>query len=188
MPLPLSTVTATGLGVPRRHPRDSSVGKAWQVSFSSCEPRLRGYDPHTKPTPLQQHTAYTDQCLACICRKVNSIQSNPQLCTRRSNGRPGGWPFFFARARLTTRSQPGAGLLYRGYEILACVQRAEQWSLDDNGQLRALLGSCPAHDGYSVMYEVVDSSGNQSVSQMASVDSAKAWIDASILAQEGRGS
>jgi hypothetical protein len=28
MPLPLSTVTATGRGVPRRHPRDSSVRPA----------------------------------------------------------------------------------------------------------------------------------------------------------------
>ena len=79
-------------------------------------------------------------------------------------------------------------MLYKGYEVLACVQRAEQWSLDDNGQPRELLGNCPMHEGYSVMYEVVDSSGSRSVSQMASIDSAKAWIDASIVAQEARGS
>jgi hypothetical protein len=34
------------------------------------------------------------------------------------------------------------------------------------------------------MYEVVDSSGRRSVSQIASIDSAKAWIDATIVAHE----
>ena len=76
---------------------------------------------------------------------------------------------------------------YKGHEIVACVQRAEQWSLDDNGQPRELLGNCPTHEGYSVMYEVVDSSGRRSVSQMASIDNAKAWIDAIIVAHEARG-
>ena len=37
------------------------------------------------------------------------------------------------------------------------------------------------------MYEVVDSSGRRSVSQMASIDNAKAWIDAIIVAHAARG-
>ena len=74
----------------------------------------------------------------------------------------------------------------KGHEIVACVQRAEQWPLDDNGQPRELLGNCPTHEVYSVMYEVVDSSGRRSVSQIASIDSAKAWIDATIVAHEAR--
>jgi hypothetical protein len=77
-------------------------------------------------------------------------------------------------------------MLYRDYEIVACVQRSELWVLDDNGQLRELLGNCPVHEGYPVMYEVVDSSGRRSVSQIVSIDSAKAWIDATIVAQAAR--
>ena len=77
-------------------------------------------------------------------------------------------------------------MFYKDYEIVACVQRAELWSLDDNGQPRESLGNCPVHEGYSVMYEVVHSSGRRSVSQIASIDSAKAWIDATIVAHEAR--
>jgi hypothetical protein len=36
------------------------------------------------------------------------------------------------------------------------------------------------------MYEVVDSSGRRSVSQMASIDTAKVWIDAITVAHEAR--
>jgi len=36
------------------------------------------------------------------------------------------------------------------------------------------------------MYEVVDGSGRRSVSQIVSIDSAKAWIDATIVAQAAR--
>jgi hypothetical protein len=75
-------------------------------------------------------------------------------------------------------------MFYKEYEIVACVQHAELWSLDDNGQPRERLGNCPTHEGYSVMYEVVDSSGRRSVSEIASIDSAKAWIDATIVAHE----
>ena len=77
-------------------------------------------------------------------------------------------------------------MVYKGYEILACVQHAELWSLDDSGQPRELLGNCPTHEAYSVMYEVVDSSGRRSVSQMASIDTAKAWIDAIAVAHKAR--
>ena len=77
-------------------------------------------------------------------------------------------------------------MLYRDYEIDACVQRSELWALDDNGQLRELLGNCPVHEGYALMYEVVDDSGRRSVSQIVSIDSAKAWIDATIVAQAAR--
>ena len=77
-------------------------------------------------------------------------------------------------------------MLYKDYEIVACVQRSELWSLDNEGQLRELLGNCPMHEGYSVMYEVVDGSGNRSVSQIVSIDSAKAWIDATIIAHAAR--
>jgi hypothetical protein len=77
-------------------------------------------------------------------------------------------------------------MFYRDYEIVACVQRSELWALDDDGQLRELLGSCPVHEGYAVMYEVVDGSGRRSVSQIVSIDSAKAWMDATIVAQAAR--
>jgi len=75
---------------------------------------------------------------------------------------------------------------YREYEIVACVQRAELWSIDDYGQLSEQLGKCPVHDGYDVMYEVVDASGRRSVSQTASLDAAMGWIDATIAAQEAK--
>jgi hypothetical protein len=77
-------------------------------------------------------------------------------------------------------------MFYKDYEIVACVQRSELWSLDGNGQLRELLGNCPTHEGYSIMYEVVDGSGRRSVSQIVSIDNAKAWIDAAIVTQAAR--
>jgi hypothetical protein len=77
-------------------------------------------------------------------------------------------------------------MFYKDYKIVACVQRSELWSLDGEGQLHELLGNCPTHEGYSVMYEVVDGSGNRSVSQIVSIDSAKAWIDATIIAHAAR--
>jgi hypothetical protein len=77
-------------------------------------------------------------------------------------------------------------MFYKDHEIVACVQRSELWSIDDNGQLSELLGNCPAHEGYSVMYEVVDDRGRRSVSQIASIDAARAWIDAWIVAHAAR--
>jgi hypothetical protein len=77
-------------------------------------------------------------------------------------------------------------MFYKDYEIVACVQRSELWSLDGNGQLRELLGNFPTHEGHSIMYEVVDGSGRRSVSQIVSIDNAKAWIDAAIVTQAAR--
>jgi hypothetical protein len=79
-------------------------------------------------------------------------------------------------------------MLYKEYEIVACVGRSELWSVDDYGQLRELLGKCPVHEGNAVMYEVIDANGRRSVSQTASIDAAMGWIDATIEAHEARNS
>ena len=78
--------------------------------------------------------------------------------------------------------------MYKEHEIVACVQRSELWSIDDYGEPRELLGMCPVHEGYAVMYEVIDASGRRSVSQTASIDAAMGWIDATIEAHEVRNS
>ncbi len=65
---------------------------------------------------------------------------------------------------------------YKGYKIYACVERAELWTINAEGEPDEFDRDCPQHGDAPIVYEVYD--GMEMAAKMAgSLEGVKRWID-----------